>query len=142
MDDEPFRIIRKELMLLAAVAAVLALEVIILTLVSHAEKIEEFVSYFTITLKLLASVFLWLNAIIIVLTIFFRRKKLIIQPWTIYLKEVLSFSITSSLLTIVFLSLACSLGVLAVLLLKRMINVPTVENFISSLRQWVNNNFY
>jgi len=144
MADYPFnfKLIGKELRLLVFVAAILLFEILTFAWLAYSENIEIFISYFIIALQLLTPVFLWLNGIIIISTMFVRRKNLIIQPWTTYLKEILSFSLVSSVLTIIFLGISCSLGVMAVLLLKRMAHVPTVESIISSLRHWVRLNFY
>jgi len=142
MADSPFQFVRKELMFLAILAVILVLEMLMFVWLAHADKIETFIGYFLTVLKLLTPLFLWLNGIIIVSTMFIRRKNLIIQPWAAYFKEVLKFSITSSVITIVFLGMASLLGVLTMLLLRQAVHLPMIEETLSSLRQWVRHNFY
>ncbi|MBN2119739.1 MAG: hypothetical protein JW734_01610 [Candidatus Omnitrophica bacterium] len=142
MAEFKIKLNRKEVITIYILSGLFILEFLLLIAAIYYEKFPIILSLFIEALRLLSPVFLGLNFVFIIATMLVRGRDMIVKPWKTYLQEVLRFSVVSSIMTIILIVAVAFLAVLFDLLLRQISNIPAVEGTITSLRDWVDRNFY
>ena len=142
MDEFRFKLRRRELLIIYILVSVFVIECVTLLLAVYYARFPVFIALFIKSLRILSPIFLALNVLFLISTMFVRGKKLIVRTWRTYIREFFRFFAVSLAITIVLLFISAFLGVLIAMLLRQLSHIPSMENIMDSLREWAARSFY
>jgi hypothetical protein len=133
---------KRDIAVIAGLAALLIIEVSALFLLVYLSRFPVVIALFVKTLKLLTPVFLFLNIVFIVSTMLLKGKALIASSWREYLDELLRFAMLSLLITLGLIVLCSFAGTIIGLTLRKFAHIHSVGQFLAELKAWVSQNCY
>lgn len=133
---------RRELFILYVIAVVSIIEFLGLMVMVYLAKIPAFISVFVKTLKILSPIFIGINVVFLIFTVFVKKRKSIVQSWKNYVRELIRFSVLSFAITIALVIISTLLGILIELTLRHIFNLSEAESVIEHMREWISRNFY